>query len=194
MSRVYIVRHGNTFDKGDVVRRVGGRTDLPLSVSGRHQADRLRTHFENHLFGAAFSSDLKRTKQTIEAILGHQPYQISDVLAEIDYGPDEGQPEGAVIARLGQGVLDLWDRYALPPKGWRVDPDAIREGWVQFLASCPCNADTLVVTSNGVARFLLDIVSGGQSAHKKLRTGAYGVVALDTYGPLLLEWDVRPEG
>ncbi|MBR9836035.1 MAG: histidine phosphatase family protein, partial [Alphaproteobacteria bacterium] len=26
---VYIVRHGNTFDKGDTVTRVGARTDLP---------------------------------------------------------------------------------------------------------------------------------------------------------------------
>ena len=38
MSRVYIVRHGNTFDRGDVILRVGGRTDIPLSTSGIDQA------------------------------------------------------------------------------------------------------------------------------------------------------------
>ncbi|MFZ4686424.1 MAG: histidine phosphatase family protein [Hyphomonadaceae bacterium] len=37
-TRIFIVRHGNTFDKGDVVTRVGGRTDLPLSTSGSAQA------------------------------------------------------------------------------------------------------------------------------------------------------------
>ena len=34
MARVIICRHGNTFDKGDLVRRVGARTDLALSKSG----------------------------------------------------------------------------------------------------------------------------------------------------------------
>ncbi|HAO37083.1 MAG TPA: histidine phosphatase family protein, partial [Hyphomonas sp.] len=38
MARLIIVRHGNTFDKGDTVTRVGGRTDLPLSASGLAQA------------------------------------------------------------------------------------------------------------------------------------------------------------
>ncbi|HAY06935.1 MAG TPA: histidine phosphatase family protein, partial [Hyphomonas sp.] len=27
MARLFVVRHGNTFDKGDTVTRVGGRTD-----------------------------------------------------------------------------------------------------------------------------------------------------------------------
>ena len=41
MTDIYIVRHGNTFDKGDVVTRVGARTDLPLSRSGFAQAEAL---------------------------------------------------------------------------------------------------------------------------------------------------------
>lgn len=192
MSRVFIVRHGNTFDKGDIVLRVGGRTDLPLSVSGRQQAARLKVHFEGHLFGNSFSSDLKRTKETIETILSGQPYQIADLLTEIDYGPDEGRPEEEVIARLGRKALTDWDDKSIPPTGWIVNPTKIREGWLQFLARCPQKTDTLVVTSNGVARFLLDIVSGGALAPKKLRTGAYGVISLDQTGPRLLKWDIRP--
>ena len=42
---IYIVRHGNTFDPGDTLLRVGARTDLALSVSGCEQADRLGRHF-----------------------------------------------------------------------------------------------------------------------------------------------------
>ena len=42
---IYIVRHGNTFDKGDVVTRVGARTDLGLSSSGQTQAEALAIHF-----------------------------------------------------------------------------------------------------------------------------------------------------
>ncbi|MEL6754250.1 MAG: histidine phosphatase family protein, partial [Pseudomonadota bacterium] len=45
MQTLYIVRHGNTFDTGDTVLRVGGRTDLPLSTSGEMQATALGIHF-----------------------------------------------------------------------------------------------------------------------------------------------------
>lgn len=37
-TRIIIFRHGNTFDVGDTVLRVGRRTDIPLSGSGRKQS------------------------------------------------------------------------------------------------------------------------------------------------------------
>jgi len=48
--QLFIVRHGNTFDPGDTVTRVGARTDLPLSSSGRAQADALARHFAGMSF------------------------------------------------------------------------------------------------------------------------------------------------
>ena len=39
MTSILICRHCNTFDKGDIIRRVGARTHLPLSLSGRAQAE-----------------------------------------------------------------------------------------------------------------------------------------------------------
>ena len=73
-ATLYIVRHGNTFDKGDTVTRVGGRTDLPLSVSGLKQAAALADHFEKHglSFATASTSPLKRTRVTAETILASQ--------------------------------------------------------------------------------------------------------------------------
>lgn len=193
MGRVYIVRHGNTFDKGDVILRVGGRTDLNLSSSGQVQAMRLANAFEGFVFSHAFSSNLNRTRQTAEAILGSQAYKFATFLKEIDYGPDEGCPETDVIARIGANALQRWDKNAIPPSDWDVDPEGLRTAWQAFLANCCRNTNTLVVTSNGVARFLLDVVDGGKSAPKKLRTGAYGIVELRANAPTLLSWNVRPE-
>ena len=193
MGRVYIVRHGNTFDKGDTILRVGGRTDLPLSKSGKLQAGALSKAFHYTEFSAAFSSDLKRTKETAEEILGEQAYALADFLTEIDYGPDEGQPEQDVIARLGQEAIDKWDSEALPPDGWEVDVEGLRSAWQAFLASCETHANTLVVTSNGVARFLLDVIECDRTVPLKLRTGSYGIVELKATGPALLDWDIRPE-
>ncbi len=192
-GRVYIVRHGNTFDKGDVLRRVGGRTDLPLSTSGQAQAKQLAEAFKGIKFAEAYSSDLKRTRQTAEAILGEQAYALATFLTEIDYGPDEGRPETDVVARIGQAALDLWDTQAIPPKGWHVDPQDLRTAWQACLASCSPHENTLIVTSNGVARFLLDVVDGGAEAPRKLRTGSYGIIGITPKGPVLESWDVRPK-
>jgi len=193
MGRVYIVRHGNTFDKGDTILRVGGKTDLSLSQSGQRQAEVLSKAFQNIEFSRAYSSDLNRTRETAEAILGEQSYALADFLTEIDYGPDEGKAEQDVIARLGQEALDKWDREALPPDGWHVDVEGLRSAWQAFLATCDPHANTLVVTSNGVARFLLDVVDCDRSVPLKLRTGSYGIVDLKRTGPVLSEWDIRPE-
>lgn len=193
VGRVYIVRHGNTFDKGDTILRVGGKTDLPLSSSGLEQAARLSKVFQNIVFGLAYSSDLKRTKQTADSILGLQPYDLAEFLTEVDYGPDEGRPETEVVARIGAQALAAWDMNAVPPLGWKVDVEGLRTAWQAFLATCDPAANTLVVTSNGVARFLLDVVACDKTVPLKLRTGSYGIIELTSKGPVLSGWDIRPE-
>ena len=193
IGRVYIVRHGNTFDKGDTILRVGGKTDLPLSTSGLEQAKRLSKTFQNIEFEAGYSSDLKRTRQTAEAILGEQYYDLAEFLTEVDYGPDEGRPEIEVIARLGAEALTKWDKHAVPPQGWKVNAEGLRTAWQAFLAMCNPASNTLVVTSNGVARFLLDVVECDKTVPLKLRTGSYGIIDLTRKGPILAGWDIRPE-
>jgi len=155
-GKVYIVRHGNTFDKGDVVLRVGGRTDLPLSTSGQLQAERLGAAFKDLSFQHAYSSNLKRTRQTAKTILRQQPFQIAEFLKEIDYGPDEGKAETDVIARIGPEALRQWDENAVPPPDWVVAPEDLRSAWQAFLAQCVDHENTLVVTSNGRANYKLE--------------------------------------
>jgi probable phosphoglycerate mutase len=192
-GQIYIVRHGNTFDPGDTVLRAGARTDLPLSQSGQAQAAALSRAFKAQTFDRVFASPLKRTQETARAIFQAARIETADFLTEIDYGPDEGRPESEVVARLGQAVLDRWNTAAVPPADWQVDPNQIRQEWVEFFARCDRTANTLVVTSNGVARFILDVVAGvGQDVPRKLRTGSYGVIALNPTGPRLNAWNVRP--
>jgi probable phosphoglycerate mutase len=194
-ARLYIVRHGNTFDKGDVVTRVGGRTDLPLSISGRTQAQALAQHFADTHFATARSGPLKRTRETANAILSAQaspPELATDLfLREIDYGPDENRPEEEVVARIGKAALEAWERDSIPPPGWRVDPAAIIGNWQQLFAELADESGAhLIVTSNGIARFAL----AAANAHRpdaKLATAAYGIIEL-TPDPRVVEWNVRP--
>lgn len=202
-ARLYIVRHGNTFDKGDTVLRVGGRTDLDLSSSGRVQAAALGAHFAGSgvNFEKVLSGPLKRTLQTAEAITSAATSQamieIVEGLREVDYGPDEGQPEDLVVARIGQAALEAWEQDAVVPEGWKVDPASLVDVWRAILASAKMReGNTLAVTSNGIARFALQAIGLDGDAREatplKLRTGAYGVIGLEEE-PALIEWDVRPD-
>jgi probable phosphoglycerate mutase len=200
MARLFVVRHGNTFDAGDVVTRVGGRTDLPLSVSGAAQAAKLAAHFEGTSFTAALASPLERTRATARAILGARTdapaLLIRSFLREIDYGADENQPEEAVVARLGEAALKAWDEDGAVPPGWIVDPASIREGWTALLreaAALPGAANVLVVTSNGTARFLPDVVDAAPAGlDRKLKTGAWGEIEASAGGARILDWNRRP--
>lgn len=200
MARLFVVRHGNTFDAGDVVTRVGGRTDLPLSVSGRAQAERLGEHFSETRFTAAFSSPLLRTRTTAGAILlartDNPDLQLRPFLREIDYGPDENQPEEAVIARLGAEALEDWDTNGIPPPGWLVTPQDYWDGWKLMLREIGAmaeDANVLVVTSNGTARFLPDVVDEAPAGlDRKLKTGAWGELDVSPAGARILDWNRRP--
>ena len=200
MARLFVVRHGNTFDAGDVVTRVGGRTDQPLSSSGRKQAEALAAHFAETRFTAALASPLERTRATARAILGARTdapaLLIRSFLREIDYGPDENQPEAAVVARLGDAALQAWDEDGTPPPGWLVDPAAIRAGWAALLKDIGTlgdEANILVVTSNGTARFLPDVVDAAPDGlDRKLKTGAWGEIDVSSARAEIRAWNKRP--
>jgi probable phosphoglycerate mutase len=197
MTRLYIVRHGNTFEAGEPPRRVGRRTDLPLTVAGRAQAEALGRQFAANgvAFSACQAGMLQRTRVTAETILATMgtPLAVepSELLTEIDHGPDEDQTEARVEARIGKEALGAWDRQAIAPPDWIVDADERVTGWREFAAQ-PLPEAVLLVTSNGAARFAL-LAFGFDMASLKLRTGAYGIIETGSDGQFrLVEWDKRP--
>ncbi len=204
MTDIYIVRHGNTFDKGDLVTRVGARTDLPLSSSGLMQAETLADHFKAIApqgFSKAYCSPLVRTRQTAEMILQHAfaspTLEALEFLREVDYGPDENQPEDQVVARIGEAALKAWETKAVPPPGWQIDPDALRTAWrdlFEALSAMTGALPVLIVTSNGIARFLLDVLTEFETQPDsiKLKTGAYGRVRAVPGSTRLIDWNIRP--
>jgi broad specificity phosphatase PhoE len=197
-ATLYIVRHGNTFEKGDVVTRVGGRTDLKLSPSGEVQAQALAQHFIERgvVFASARSGPLKRTRRTAEIILAAQvtaPDLTTDLfLREIDYGPDENRPEAEVVARVGAAAMEAWERESIPPPDWRVDPEAIIGNWQETFAELRDEPGAhLIVTSNGIARFAL-LAARASRPDGKLATGAYGIIDVGVDGETVRDWNIRP--
>jgi len=186
--RALVVRHGNTFAPGEPARRVGALTDLPLVESGRAQARALRAHFAERglAFARVLTSPLLRTRETAALIAPDLTAEPADWLREIDHGPDENRTEAEVLARIGTTALDRWERFAEPPPGWIVDAEARLAGWRGFLDAAPAG-DTLLVTSNGAARYLRLALGLGPA---KLRTGAYAELVAPP--ARLVAWDRRP--
>jgi 2,3-bisphosphoglycerate-dependent phosphoglycerate mutase len=202
MTTLLIARHGNTFDPGDTVLRVGKRTDLSLSSSGREQAQRLGNFFkETDLeIHTVFTSSLKRTIETAKIALetAELPIHIlqNHMFDEIDYGPDEGKPESEVIARIGEAALKEWDLKATVPPGWLVDPAKIIENWHNFAAMVQHKfpeQTVLVVTSNGIARFAPHLTDDVNTFSEplKISTGALCCFKSTSSGWMIEYWNKK---
>jgi len=208
ITRLLIARHGNTFSETDILCRVGAETDIPLVESGRRQG-RLLGQFlakENLLPDLVYSSRLKRAVETATLALAEMPLPApltlrqDDIFNEIDYGIDEGKPEDEVIARLGADALKAWDQNAVVPEGWKVDPQALIQNWLDFgaeIAQKHAGKTVLVVTSNGIARFapyLTGNFDGFKAQHNiKLSTGAVSRLDYDGKNWQTVFWNTRPE-
>lgn len=206
MTTLIIARHGNTFEEGQPPRRVGARTDLPLTEKGRVQAQAIgRWLKDNRLVpDAAYSSTLARTRETAALAVraaGHpQHIYTLDIFNEIDYGPDEDKPESDVIARIGAPALKNWDEHGIVPPGWLADPTRIMENWRRFADQIRVHDDNetvLAVTSNGIARFAPyltgDIESFRKSYKSKIATGALCVLVYEDGKWEIRAWNVTPE-
>ncbi len=206
MTTILIARHGNTFEPGQQVVRVGLKTDLPLAVAGLQQAKNIGNYLQRNQInlGAVFTSTLKRTIQTAKLALQvadlELPITQLQIFDEIDYGPDEGKPENEVIDRIGKAAIDAWEQQAIVPPGWLINADEIISNWQSFAQEITAlwpNQTVLVVTSNGIARFapyIADFAKFNANNTIKLATGALGSLT-NIDGKWEVDfWNLRPEG
>jgi probable phosphoglycerate mutase len=205
MTTLIIARHGNTFEANEPPRRVGARTDLPLTETGRAQARAIGNWLKENrrVPDAAYSSNLRRTIETGEIAVraaGHpQHIYALDIFNEIDYGPDENKTEAEVIARIGEQALKDWDEKAVVPEGWLANPKEIIKNWQRF-ADQICihddNETVLVITSNGIARFAPyltgDFESFRQTNGLRISTGALCVFYHLNGQWIIKEWNLKP--
>lgn len=207
MTTILIARHGNTFDAGQTSVRIGLRTDLPLSSSGKIQAKNLGHYLKEKKINPieAFTSELKRSKETMDIALATAGITLVPIVRqmfdEIDYGPDEGKTYDEVVARIGAKALEDWDSMAVVPNGWIADVDQIVQNWRSFASEVVQkyeNQTVFVVTSNGIARFapyLTDNFFGFSQNHNiKLSTGALSALSYHAGSWQIDYWNEIPQG
>ena len=87
---LYLIRHGQTdWNKG---RKLQGRTDIPLNENGRAVAELTKEGFKEIPFDMAYTSPLKRARETAEIILSGRDIPIVDDerIIEVNFGEYEG--------------------------------------------------------------------------------------------------------
>ncbi|MGY1786386.1 bifunctional RNase H/acid phosphatase [Geodermatophilus sp. SYSU D00698] len=86
----HLLRHGRTEHTPE--RRYSGRNDLPLSVTGRAEAEAAAVRAKELGIEVVVASPLRRTRETAEVVAGALglPVELDDDLVELDFGDLEG--------------------------------------------------------------------------------------------------------
>lgn len=90
MSRVYLVRHGQTaWNVGEIFR---GRADIPLDETGKHEVHLAGETLKDETLHAVYSSPLSRSMETAENIAKFHDISVTplDAIIDISYGEWEG--------------------------------------------------------------------------------------------------------
>jgi probable phosphoglycerate mutase len=205
MRRVLLVRHGNTFEDGAPVVRVGARSDLPLTGKGLAQAATFAAACRGAglALGPFLAGPLLRTRAFVEHGFGAVP-RTDGRLREIDYGDWEGLTDAEIATRVGPDMLEAWNRRCVWPDGqnWAPSAAALAKG-AASLAREVAAGDPAVVpvlcSSQGVLRYFgaIDTVwFDAARAQGKLGvgTGSCCGVRAGTDGRLVVDfWNVRPD-
>lgn len=166
MTTIYLIRHAEA--EGNLFRRIHGQYDSPVTALGRRQIDCLRRRFESIPVDAVYSSDLKRTCQTAEAVYGPKGLELhtDPRLREVNLGIWEDKPFGEVMRREMEHIV----AFSGGAPDWQAEGGErlgqVRErmyaALLDIIAANPNR--TVAVFSHGTAlRQLLTWLSGSES-------------------------------
>lgn len=183
--RLLLSRHGNTFNSGETPVWVGATEDLPLVASGKQQAEALGVALkEAHVQPVAcYCSTLQRTSEYAAIALKKADIsltaQVHPALTEVNYGKWGGKSREEIERLNGGPELEAWEKDCAWPKspGWTPSEKEFIERVSRFSQEITqkYKADDIVlaVSSNGVMRYFLKLVSG--AFEEKIKDGSFKV-------------------
>jgi probable phosphoglycerate mutase len=183
---VWLVRHGET--EWAKLGRHTGRTDIPLTDTGREQARALGRRLANHTFALVLTSPLSRATETA-AIAGFRTAIADPDLMEWDYGAHEGRTTPEIRADDPN-----WSIWRGPwPAGETVDQVGDRaDRIVARLRDPNLDGDVLVFAHGHLLRVLaarwigLPAASGGAF---ELATATLSIVGREREWPSIELWN-----
>ncbi len=116
MTRVYLIRHGETDWNRDEICM--GQMDIPLNERGRRQAERTAERLAPERLDVIYSSDLSRAVETAQIIARRQPHPPEIVrrrdLRELHYGHWQGYRFEDLRERFPEAFREDAPRHADP--------------------------------------------------------------------------------
>ena len=186
MGTILVVRHGET--EWSRLHKHTGRTDIPLTESGREQARALAATLSGRSFDRVFVSPLGRARETCElAGFGGQATTVDD-LCEWDYGDHEGLVTDEV--RRSEPGWSVWES-AVPGGESVADIAARADRVVTLLRSQP--GDALVFAHGHILRVLAARWAGLPPATGRrllLGTAALGLLAYEHGEGAIASWNL----
>lgn len=107
MKRLTVIRHGETTANKEGVH--SGWINPRLTEKGIEDAKAKKTILESYMSDLVFTSDLERTKETLDVLYNGRPYTHVEIagLRELYYGEMEGQEENKDYSRhLHKGIYN----------------------------------------------------------------------------------------
>lgn len=153
--KIYIIRHGQTMWNKE--RLLQGRSDIELNENGRELAKRTGEGMKEIPFDLAFTSPLKRAKETARLVLGARsvPLIEDERLIEISFGKYEGTHWSP-----GEGQFDSPEVFNFFNHPERYVP--------------PADGESMKELANRTAEFLRDICSRPELSDKTVLVSSHG--------------------
>jgi broad specificity phosphatase PhoE len=156
MGKIIVVRHGNTeFNKA----RIFQPHHAPLSELGVEQAKRLGERLKDLKIVKVLTSDLLRTKQTMDLVLSKRldsgPVQVieSDILREREFGDLKGIKFDDIAEDLFHPKSDFQPKNG---ESWDMFHDRVTKAWDFVLKhakeSLKSSEDVLLVVTHGLVK------------------------------------------
>jgi len=153
---VTLVRHGQT--ERSITSTYSGRLDVPLTDTGREQAQRAAQQLAGTGIDAVVTSPLVRARDTARAIAAAAGVRLTvdERLIEVDYGPFEGLDRDGARAQLG-AAFENWraDPFGAPVAGMEPLGDALKRARAATKDVLAAYAHPVVVGHQGILRIVL---------------------------------------
>lgn len=208
VKKLYLVRHGNTFEGGETPRYVGAGSDLSLTDFGLEQSRAVGRFLKKQVgkVDKIFFGPLKRQEESALAIAAELGVSNIDLkkwndLTEIHYGAWEGLTTDAIKSKWPK-EYNSWTELGSWANGVFKDSE---EDTQERLYNCFENLmdevqdnDVIVaVTSNGCLRFLHAAIMGeivlSSPGKSKVATGSLCEIAVTEDEIAVVKWNYKPE-
>ncbi len=157
-KEIYLLRHGDTGRQGCYI----GITDVPLSAIGQQQARDTGRTLRQEKIDQVFCSPMLRCRQTSAQLDLPIPYQVHELLKEVDFGRWEGKSFAEIVADDAEAVA-VWTNdpaHFCFPGGEALIDFHNRVTTIMKMLFEENSKHILLITHGGVIRHLLCLCLG----------------------------------